>query len=113
MRIAGFGMRAAASTESLRAALATAGPADALAALPQHAAKVAALARTLGLPFRPVADIAGIATPTVSAAVAERFGTGSVAEAVALAAAGPGARIVAARAVSPDCLATAAVAEAP
>ncbi len=48
---------------------------------------------------------------TRSERVAERFGTGSVAEAAALAAAGPGARLVAPRVVSTDGMATAAIAE--
>lgn len=113
MRVAGFGMRAAADAESLRGALALAGEAQALAALPAHAARVRLLAYALRLPLIEVADIAGVATPTASPRIAARFGTGSVAEAVALAAAGPGARIVASRVVSPDGLATAAIAEAP
>jgi len=113
VRVAGFGMRAAAGLDSLRAALALAGEAQALAALPAHAARVRELADALRLPLLEVTDIAGIVTPTVSAVVVARFGTGSVAEAVALAAAGPRARIIAARVVSPDRLATAAIAEAP
>ena len=47
---------------------------------------------------------------TQSAKVAERFGTGSVAEAAALAAAGPGAQLLGPRVVSGDGLATAAIA---
>lgn len=113
VRVAGFGMRAAAGTDSLRSAVALAGEAQALAALPAHAARVRLLADELNLPLIEVADIAGIDTPTASPRIAARFGTGSVAEAVALAAAGPGARIVAQRSVSPDGLATAAIAESP
>jgi cobalt-precorrin 5A hydrolase len=48
---------------------------------------------------------------TQSARVRERFGTGSVAEASALAAAGPGARLLGPRVISGDGLATAAIAE--
>lgn len=112
MRVAGFGMRAAAGTASLRSALALAGEAQALAALPTHVARVRLLAEALNLPLIQVEGIAGIATPTASPRIAARFGTGSVAEAVALAAAGPNARIVAPRVTSPDGLATAAIAEA-
>ena len=87
--------------------------AQALAALSRHAARVSALADELGLPLIVVRDIACVATPTASPRIAARFGTGSVAEAVALAAAGPGGRILAPRVVSADGLATAAIAEAP
>jgi cobalt-precorrin 5A hydrolase len=55
--------------------------------------------------------LAGIDTPTQSKLVAEKFGTGSVAEAAALAAAGPRARLIATRVVSQDRTATAAIAE--
>lgn len=110
MRVAGFGMRATAGEDSLRAALAAAGHADMLAALPQHAVRVRALADALGLPFRDVAGIAGIPTLTQSPRVQAQFGTGSVAEAVALAAAGPGATLIAARAAAPDRSATCAIA---
>lgn len=113
MRVAGFGMRAAAGTASLGDALSLAGEAQALAALPAHAGRVQPLAEALGLPFIEVTRISGIATPTTSPRIEARFGTGSVAEATALAAAGPGARIVAHRVISQDGLATAAIAEAP
>ena len=111
MRVAGFGMRATAGEDSLRAALAVAGGADLLAALPQHAARVRALADALGLPFRGVAGIAGMPTLTQSPRVQAQFGTGSVAEAVALAAAGPGATLTAPRATAPDGVATCAIAQ--
>jgi cobalt-precorrin 5A hydrolase len=39
------------------------------------------------------------------------YGTGSLSEAVALIAAGPKARLLAARAISPDTMATCAIAE--
>lgn len=110
MRVAGFGMRSTAGTASLKAALARAGGAQALAALPMHAPRVRALAQALGLPLIEVTCVEGIATPTASNRVQARFGTGSVAEATALAAAGPGARILAPRVTSPDGLATAAIA---
>lgn len=47
---------------------------------------------------------------TRSAASQATYGTGSVAEAAALAAAGPGARLLSARLISPDRLATCAIA---
>src|SRR5690606_18429295 len=100
-----------ATVESLRAALDAAGPAEALAALPAHAALVAELARALGLPLIPVASVAGIATPTQSSRSLAAHHTGSVAEAVALAAAGPGARLLAPRATSADRCATCAIAQ--
>lgn len=49
-------------------------------------------------------------TPTHSAASRAAHGTGSVAEACALAAAGPGARLAAPRSISGDGMATAALA---
>jgi len=50
-------------------------------------------------------------TLTQSARVASLYGTGSLAEAAALAAAGPGARLLGPRATSQDGKATAALAE--
>lgn len=122
MRVAGFGMNSRATLESLRAALAAAGPAEALAALggagpaealaalPVHAAMVAELARALDLPLIEVASVTGILTPTQSPRSLAAHHTGSVAEAVALAAAGPGARLLASRATSADHCATCAIA---
>lgn len=118
MRIAGFGFRRAATSESLRGALAAAGGALAVDGLATAAGKADAaclreLAAQLRVPVHAIAAdaLAAIATPTRSARVAALYGTGSLAEAAALAAAGPGARLVAPRAVSPDGLATAAIAE--
>ncbi|WP_090844453.1 cobalamin biosynthesis protein [Paracoccus alkenifer] len=111
MRVAGFGMNSRATIASLRAALAAAGPADTLAALPDHAAEVAALARALDLPLITVASVAGIPTLSQSPRSLAAHHTGSVAEAVALAAAGPGARLLAPRAMSPDRCATCAIAQ--
>jgi cobalt-precorrin 5A hydrolase len=81
--------------------------------LSRKAAHLAPLARKLDLPLIPVEAIAGIPTPTQSAASLAAHGTGSVAEAAALAAAGPDARLIARRIVSPDRLATCALAESP
>lgn len=116
-RVLGIGFRAgadeAAVAQAARAAQAAApGPLDAVATARSKAgaAPAQAFARTLGLPLEGV-EVAGIATPTASAAVAARFATGSVAEAAALVAAGMGARIVARRCTSPCGGATAAIAE--
>lgn len=112
MRVAGFGMNSRATVESLRAALAAAGPAEVLAALPAHAAMVAELAQALDLPLIEVASVAGIPTLSQSHRSLATHHTGSVAEAVALAAAGPGARLLAPRATSSDRCATCAIAVA-
>ena len=113
-----MGFRAGATAASLRAALDAAGGATGLAALATAAEKadapaLAELARALALPVRPVARdaLAAQATLTCSPRVAATHGTGSVAEASALAALGPGARLIGPRAVSPDGAATAAIAE--
>lgn len=118
MKIAGFGFRQAASLVSLRDALAAAGGAqgiDALATITQKAASPAllALAAELRLPIRALATetLAHVSTTTRSNRVIAQFGTGSVAEAVALAAAGTGAHLLAPRAISSDGMATAAIAE--
>lgn len=116
MRVAGVGYRAAAGEESLLAALAAAGGAQGLDALATIAGKeggaLAALGRRLGLPVVAVCqrDLAAQETATVSARVEAITGAGSVAEAAALAVAGPGARLAGPRAVSPDRMATAAIA---
>ena len=118
MIIAGLGFRGAATqaslTEVLGAALALA-PAvrlDALATAPHKAtvAVIRSLAVTMGLPLWAV-EVAGQVTPTQSARILAAFDTGSVAEAAALAAAGPGARLIVGRMVSADGMATVAIAE--
>ncbi|WP_149141323.1 cobalamin biosynthesis protein [Gemmobacter caeruleus] len=119
MRVAGIGFRAAAPLASLAAALAEVeargGRAEALATLAVKAGADAlqALARARGLPVLALPDLAGINTPTLSPRVQARFGTGSLAEAAALAGAGPGAHLTVARIATPDGMATAAMAEAP
>lgn len=112
MRVAGIGFRAAATVDDLAAALALAGQADALAtdARKAGAAVMVALGQRLGLAVRAV-DVSGTETPTASARVTEAFGTGSVAEAAALVAAGRNARLVVGRVVAPNGMATAAIAE--
>lgn len=117
MIVAGFGFRAAARVESLRDALAAAGPAgpDVLATIEEKAgaAVFRAFAGEMALPVRavPAADLGRQMTVTQSAASQAARSTGSVAEAAALAAAGPGARLLGPRAVSDDRMATCALAE--
>lgn len=128
MRVAGFGFRSGASPESLRAALrlalARCGLHEAPGSLTMIAAPrdkasagcVQALAASLRLPVLPVSpeEMASMATLTESARVRAARGTGSVAEAAALAAATQFAcgepALLHPRAVSPDRLATCAIA---
>ncbi len=117
MRVAGLGFRQAATADSLRAALRAAGGENvaALATLAEKATAPAllALAEALGVPVIPIAAaaLAEVETLTQSSRLRARLGTGSLAEAAALCAAGPGARLLGPRATAPDGLATAAIAE--
>ena len=118
MKVAGLGFKRDVTLASLREALLAAGGAEGLAAMATISDKadtdaLKQLARECGVPIRavPAAALAGIDTLTQSKLVAEKFGTGSVAEAAALAVAGPGARLIATRVVSQDRTATAAIAE--
>lgn len=118
MKVAGLGFKKDVTLASLREALAAAGGAEGLAAVATVSDKADAealklLAHECGVPIKAVLpeDLADIATPTQSQLISEKFGTGSVAEAAALAAAGPGARLIATRAISQDRTATAAIAE--
>ncbi|MCB2135274.1 MAG: cobalamin biosynthesis protein [Rhodobacteraceae bacterium] len=115
MRVAGIGFRGAATVASLKDALRRAGGGAELLATAEAKAESATareLAAELGLSLCGYsrAVLAAQTVLTHSAKVAERFGTGSVAEASALAAAGPGARLLGPRVVSGDGLATAAIA---
>ncbi|QXT41402.1 cobalamin biosynthesis protein [Gymnodinialimonas ceratoperidinii] len=115
MIVAGFGFRAAATVESLADAYARAGGgAGCLATAEDKAAAgaIRALATRLGLPLEglPAETLAQQETATRSAASQAHRNTGSVAESAALAAAGPGARLLAARVVSADRMATCALA---
>lgn len=115
MIVAGFGFRTGADMASLRAALALHGVApDLLATAAAKAAEapIAGLARALHLPVVAVAadQLRAQRVVTHSPASLAHHGTGSLAEAAALAAAGPGARLLAARIISPDRLATCAIA---
>lgn len=119
MRVAGIGFRGAASVSDLRAALAAAqGDRPPVQAIVTEASKARAevfraFAADLGVPGLgvPLVDLAEMITPTQSQRIQDKFGTGSLAEAAALAAAGPTAVLVAARAVSGNGMATAAIAE--
>lgn len=117
MKVAGLGFRAEASLASLRAALAAAGGAVGVTALATSEAKagaavMVAFAAELGLPIVGVsaADLATQVTLTDSARVRQKTGAGSLAEAAALAPIGSDARLSGPRAVSPDHMATAAIA---
>lgn len=129
MMVAGFGFRAAASPQSLHAALqralaecgvvGTPPPSLTLLATARDKAGAACLqvlAASLQLPIRAVdaAEMASMPTLTDRAPVRARRDTGSVAEAAALAAAqqlsSAGAVLLHPRAVSPDRLATCALA---
>jgi cobalt-precorrin 5A hydrolase len=118
MKVAGLGFKRDVTLASLREALLAAGGPEGLAAVATVSEKadeevLKQLARECGLPIKAVAAemLVGIDTPTQSKLVVEKFGTGSVAEAAALAAAGPRARLIATRVVSQDRTATAAIAE--
>jgi len=129
MMVAGFGFRRGATLASLRNALAqalevaqsatTSAHSITLLAAAQDKAEapcLRALAADLGLPLCAVvpAHVANTPTLTNSDAVRALRGTGSTAEAVALAAAlmhsGPGAKLLHPRSVSTDRLATCAMA---
>jgi len=117
MIVAGFGFRRAATAESLLDALDKArGPqAPALLATAEDKAAAPAfqaLSARLGLPIHAVTldALAQVGTPTRSATVRALRGSGSVAEAAALVAAGPGASLLGPRAVSADRMATCALA---
>ncbi|KIN76258.1 cobalamin biosynthesis protein [Sulfitobacter mediterraneus] len=121
MRVAGIGFRGAAGLASLQDALQRALDAaggGTLDALVSEAAKsrepaFRELAQLLHLPGLGVtqSDLEQMITPTQSQRIQDRFGTGSLAEAAALAAAGPKAQLVVQRVISGDGMATAAIAE--
>ena len=119
MIVAGFGFRQGATLASLESALGLAqGQAQSvriamLAAPEDKCALVAELAARLGLPVLGIVPQAleAAETATLSAASLAARRTGSVAEACALAATGPYARLLAARIVSSDRMATCAIAE--
>ena len=125
MIVAGFGFRGQATEASLRDALAQVmakvmgggAAGDAVGALATAADKadatcIISLAQGLSLPILAVAEpqLQWASPQTHSPHSLNARGTGSVAEAAALAAAGPGARLLGVRAISGDRLATAALA---
>ena len=118
MIVAGFGLRATASAAGLRAALHAAG-ASGLIALAAPADKadhpaLAALAAALNLPLLaiPLDRLLAQMTATPAARQPARYGPGAVCEAAALAACGPGARLICAKQISPCGTATVAIAVA-
>ena len=117
MIVAGFGMRADVTEASLQDALEQTGYApDAIATVADKAGFDAfqAFALTQNLPIQKVSqhslDQAQTQTQTQSQASLYHRGTGSVAEAAALIAAGSGATLVSMRKISNDRLATCAIA---
>ena len=118
MTVAGFGFRKGATIAALHDALTRAGGPKGVTTLATSEDKLAGLqplGQTLGLPVIGLtrASLAAQTTLTHSPRVHALTGTGSLAEAAALAAAGPGARLLAPRAQSSDGTATAAIAESP
>lgn len=113
--IAGLGFRAAATVDSMRDALARAGaPIPCRVALPETKADHPACATLTrqGFTLIPIASAAMQEAPTLtrSAHALAAYNTGSVAEACAMAAAGPGASLQAPRSISGDGMATGALA---
>ena len=108
MRVAGLGFRRGVSAESLRAALALVGQADALATAEDKVQEpgLTRLANSLGLKVHGVSRADLVAQGVEgSDRVMAAYGTGSVAEAAALAVAGPGARLVMTKRTAPDGMA--------
>ncbi len=117
MSVAGFGFRSETTLAALQDALSRAGGAEGvthLATLADKAPGLVPLGLALGLPVvgLPSEALHGQPVLTHSNRVQGLYGTGSVAEAAALAAAGKGARLRGPRSVSSDGAATAAIAEA-
>ncbi|WP_438456010.1 cobalamin biosynthesis protein [Vreelandella venusta] len=116
LRVAGFGFRSEATLESLGQALDQLidqyGVIDKLAAARSMLPLVEELGRLRNIEVIAVADaeLSTVATLTHSTHSLQARGTGSVAEAVALLAAGPNARLVGPRIISADRRATAALA---
>ncbi|WP_425102380.1 cobalamin biosynthesis protein [Tropicibacter sp. S64] len=120
MIVAGFGFSTRVGTDSLRDALARACQAagvrpDALATAHDKAPALAPLADGLRLPLHPIAPdaLTRQTTLTQSPRALHERGTGSVAEAAALSAAGPGARLLTPRIHAQDRLSSCALAEGP
>lgn len=120
MIAAGLGFRGAATRASLEDALdqvMAAARLDRVDTLVTESAKSRApvfreLAQARGLPGLGIRleDLSEMITETQSQRIQDAYGTGSLCEAAALAAVGPGAELVVARVVSGDGMATAAIA---
>lgn len=117
MIVAGFGFRLGVSLSSLRGALALAQqgqpPITHLATAQDKASILAPLAEALSLPLLgvPPEALAAASTTTRSVASLAARDVGSVAEASALAGAGARARLLGPRHISPDRMATCAIAQ--
>ncbi|MBC9245936.1 cobalamin biosynthesis protein [Paracoccus sp. 11-3] len=119
MIVAGFGFRESASLESLLNALAQANrsgaPIGLIATVTDKAGTSVfqKLARQLDIPLQGIEGDSLSLLPTITHSTASQAcrNTGSVAEATALAAAGPHAHLLGPRAISSDRLATCALAE--
>jgi cobalt-precorrin 5A hydrolase len=115
--VAGFGFRSGVGLSSLRGALALAQqgqpPVTHLATAQDKVSVLVPLAEALGLPLTGVAPEALVAVSTTTRSVASLTArdVGSVAEASALAAAGAGGRLLGPRHISPDRMATCAIAQ--
>lgn len=117
LRIAGFGFRKVTGIDSLLDALMMAGGIDGLTKISTLAPKadapcMLALAERLGLPIHPIAleALPSVQVQTISQKSVDMYGTGSVSEAAALIAVGPGARLITPRTLSEDKRATCAIA---
>ena len=118
MIVAGFGFTTRATSDSLHSALHATGFTDALTKIASASDKVQTaafsdLATNLDVPVAAVSaeQIASVQTTTQSAISQNARDTGSVAEAAALAAARPGARLLVPRHISADRMATCAIAK--
>ncbi|SEO06257.1 cobalt-precorrin 5A hydrolase [Pseudorhodobacter antarcticus] len=112
MIVAGFGLRASATEAGLRALLGDVRP-GALAVVADKAGHLGlvALAKRLGVPLCAVPVAALVAGVTPAPRQPARYGAMSVAEGAALAAAGPGAVLIAPRIIAIDGRATMALAK--
>jgi cobalt-precorrin 5A hydrolase len=116
MIVAGFGVRASASLGCLRGMLGET-EVDALAVVADKAGHPAliALAQEIAKPLRAISldDLATVRAQTLAPRQPHRYGNTSVAEAAALAAAGPTATLLQPRITAPDGTATMALAQGP
>jgi cobalt-precorrin 5A hydrolase len=120
MIVVGFGFTTSATADSFAQALEATGyrgPIDRVATPTDKAASTAFVqfATARAVPVAPVAatDLEAVETPARSETSTRHRGTGSVAEAAALAAAGTGATLLIPRQISTDRMATCAVAQGP